>query len=288
MLGAGGAVYQFYFKEQVDRYNANAIYLKSIENKRADLDRKFNGKKPDEMVARYRQLVNPWIDAAESRARIFNIEDYTKVDPVPEGVLARPYYIEHVEGMKNQLLTDAYNAGVALVNVDTYFGRPTPADLSSTTITANDATNWLSEVQLGSSIIRLLISKGAIQINNFDMWPEELKAEIFLRRTFGVDMWIRMSNFCKLVQDLQYDDRTFFTVASFRLQNPQLRSYDPPLHVELIITMADYKPPKELQKATETGGASVASNGASQLDQALDRVQQTRLNRESETQNSTE
>lgn len=254
VAGVIGAGYQFYFKEQLEKYSENETLLTQIRTKRADLDRQFDGKKPDDVVAAYRNLVNPWADATENRARTFRFDEYAAIDPMPEGEIPKPYYIRQVESMKNQLLQDAYTSGVPIPGVDPYFGQHSPGALAGTTITAEDADTWLKEVHFGSSIVRKLIANGAIQINNFAFWQPKLVEGVLYDRTFGVDMWIRIGDFCRLIQDMQYDEQTFFSVASFRMTNPYLKYYDPPLRVELLVSMAEYKAP-EAPAGTGSGRA---------------------------------
>lgn len=287
VAGAIGAGYQFYFKEQLEKYSDNEQFLEGLRAKHADLDRQFKGKKPDEVVATYRNLVNPWADAAESRARIFSVDAYAAVDPVPEGEIPKPYYIRQVEAMKNQLITDAYTSGIGIPGVDPYFGQPAPDRLVGTTITAEDAQKWLSEVQFGSSLVRMLMSNGAIQINNFVFWSPEVIETVLNARTFGVDMWIRMGDFCRLIQNLQYDDETFFNVASLRVTNPYLKYYDPPLRVELLVTMAEYQPPEApagtgsgddaaTQVAADDNNSQAGGQAQPGIDEALARMRQSR------------
>jgi hypothetical protein len=292
VAGAIGSGYQFYFKEQVEKYSENEEFLQQLRVKRADLDRQFNGKKPDDVVASYRNLVNPWADASENRARIFSIDEYASIDPVPEGEIPKPYYIRQVEAMKNQLLTDAYTSGVPIPGVDPYFGQYNPSQLVGTSITAEDAHRWLREVHYGSSLVRKLIASGAMQINNFVLWQPYKVEGVLNIRAFGVEMWIRMEDFCRLVQNLQYDDQTFFNVASFRVTNSYLKYYDPPLRVEMIVTMAEYQPP-EAPAGTGSGeattnlasGSGVATPG---LNEALTRIQQSRATANSEDEDEEE
>ncbi len=281
VAGAVGAGYQFYFKEQLEKYSENETFLTQIRTKRADLDRQFNGKKPDDVVAAYRNLVNPWADATERRARIFRFDEYASIDPMPEGEIPKPYYIRQVESMKNQLLQDAYTSQVQIVpGVDPYFGQYNPGQLAGTTITAEDANKWLREVQFGSSIVRMLIANGALLISDFTLWEPELVEGVLNARTFGVEMWIRMGDFCRLVQNLQYDEQTFFNVASFRMTNPYLKYYDPPLRVELLVTMAEYEAP-QTPAGTGSGSADTdlaAGEGGDQasIQETLARIGQNR------------
>ncbi|GMV91975.1 MAG: hypothetical protein AMXMBFR82_17530 [Candidatus Hydrogenedentota bacterium] len=280
VAGALGAGYQFYFKEQLEEYSENETFLTQIRAKRADLDRQFDGKKPDDVVAAYRNLVNPWADATETRARPFRFDEYTSVEPMPEGEIPKPYYIRQVESMKNQLLQDAYTGGVPIPGVDPYFGQYNPSQLAGTTITAEDANKWLKEVHFGSSIVRKLMANGALQINNFGFWSPRVVEGVLNARTFGVDMWIRMGDYCRLVQELQYDEQTFFSVASFRMTNPYLKYYDPPLRVEMLVTMAEYLAP-DAPAGTGSGSAGTdladtSAGGQQSIEETLTRMGQNR------------
>ena len=280
IAGAVGAGYQFYFKEQLDKYAENEEFLIQLQRKHADLDSQFKRNKPEEEVAMYWGLVNPWAEAAERRSRVFSIDEYAHVDPIPEGELPKPYYIRESDTIKNGLLVEAYTSGIPIPGVDPFFGRPQASQLAGTTITAEEAIEWLREIQYGTNLVRLLMSKGVIQIDSFVMWPPRTVDEIFESRTFGVRMWMRMNDFCGLVRDLQYDDRTFFNVDAFRIANPYLRSYDPVMQVEVLITMADYKSPEEraASSAADTEETGTTGPGAGQPDlrQALEQMRRTR------------
>jgi len=281
VAGGAGAGYQFYFREQLAKYADNEELLEGLQAKHAELDSKFKGKKPDEEVAMYKGLVNPWAEAVDRRARVFSIDEYAQIDPIPTGELPKPYYIRTADDMKNRLLSDAYTSGIAIPGVDPYFGCPQPNQLAGTTFDAEDATKWLREIQYGSSLVRLLIQKGAVQIDDFVMWPRRTVDGVFEERTIGVRMWMQMNNFCGLVRDLQYDDRTFFNVAAFRITNPYLRWADPYLQVEVLITMADFLSPEERAAASaatpeEEEDSAGAFAGQTGLQQALDRMRNTR------------
>jgi hypothetical protein len=282
IAGVVGAGYQFYFKEQLAKYAENEEFLIGIQAKHVELDNKFQRKKPDEEVAKYNGLVNPWAEAVDRRARVFSIDEYANVPEIPTGELPKPYYIRTSDEMKNRLLVDAYTSNIAIPGVDPYFGRPQPAELAGANVTPENAMKWLREIQFGSSLVRLIIQKGALRVDDFVMWPSRTVDEVFQERTVGIRMWMSMDRFCGLVRDLQYDERTFFNVAGFRITNPYLRWYDPAMQVEVLITMLDYQSPEERAAAASTASEeettrSPVVTGQTDLQQALDQMRNSRL-----------
>lgn len=276
--GAGGATYQFYFKERLDQYGENQRYLASLQEKKAQFERDFGkGKNPEAVIEAFKNKVQPWAEAAEDRAKYYNIRQYAKVDPIPDNVIVKAYYSEKATTMTTQLYGEAYAKGISLGNIDYFFGQPTPDQLVSTTINKEEAFAWLRNIQFGSSLVRLLMANGAIQINDLRLWPTRVEPGVCHWYTFGASMWIQMGNLCAFLEKLQNDSQSFFSVHAFRIQTPQLRSYDnPPLLVDILISLGDYEGEKEAAaKGTQIASAGEAtSQGATEEPEDLSNVLQ--------------
>lgn len=267
VAGLGGAAYQFYIKEKLDEYAQNEKDLQGLESTHARMESLFGkGRKPDEVVTSVRNLVQPWAEAADSRAKYYDLSQFAAVEPIPENELAKPYYIQKVTEIVNALYNNAYTKNVSIQGVNPFFDQPRPEEMTGTSPRPEEAQQWLREVQLGSSVLQLLISHGALQINSLLPWPERTVQNVFEAHTYGVSMWIRMADLCSLIEKLQYDERTCFSLHAFRIQNPYLRIQDPPLLVEMVIVLADYKPADaQAPGADETPAAGGTGLDATQL-----------------------
>lgn len=241
--GGGYAVWKFYFSAQLEQYRADVKNLETLKAKLEELQKRFGNQKPEDILTQYTQLVQPWSEALDERAKFYSFQSFVKVETPPANTVMRQFYAEQYQKIVQELTTLAYNKGVNMAGVDTSFGQSRPDDLRGRTVTNTEVTYWLSNMQLASGVVKELINHNAAYIETVDMWAPRPNAEVLTAQAFGAVIWIRMKDLLELYKDLNENKSMYYNVLGMRVTNGSLRSYvDPYLRVEMVIDVAAFQP----------------------------------------------
>ncbi|MFA6243480.1 MAG: hypothetical protein WC655_21245, partial [Candidatus Hydrogenedentales bacterium] len=186
VLGGGGfAVWKFYFQAQVDQYKADVERLDKLKAKLEELKSEFGNQKPEDILTQYTQLVQPWSEALEQRAKFFSIDSFIKQETAPENTVLRQFYAEQYQKILQDVNTVAYNKNVQIATVDLSFGQPHPDTLRGRSVNPMEVVYWTTNLQLGSSMVKKLLENNAALLESVEMWEPRPSAEVLQARTFG-------------------------------------------------------------------------------------------------------
>ena len=244
LVGSIVGVYQFYFKEQLEIYAENRAMRDTLVSIVTRLETSFRGDGgvgvPDEMVAKTRARVNPYLQAVERRARFFNIEGMEDFSPVPEGDIPRFHYQEAMPAMWQDIRQKAREARCDLSNGIT-FDVPFPEDLAGRTVTRQEVHNWLRRLSFGASMAQMLFDANATRITGINVWPDR-EGALFSQRTVGFAFTMELSDLARFLERLELEDERYININGFRIVSQNLLTANSPqLSVELLLTFAIYK-----------------------------------------------
>lgn len=255
VLAAAGSVYQFYYKQRLDRYAENVTTLASLEAALVDLETTFENKDPEGLITHLRNQVQPLAEKVVQRAQFFNTGDALQIDPIPEGKLLRFYYTDEFVKMLNELRQDAVSRtpGCPYPDAST-FGAPRPEELEGRTVTEQQVKQWLRLIKFGSAAVRMLMDAKALSIYDVQVWPARSE-DLLWMRTVGLSFVMRYADLVAFIDKLQLDNR-YFNINAISLQNRYLRwPTEPPVEVQMLLTQADYNATASTQAAPPAPGA---------------------------------
>jgi hypothetical protein len=267
LAGAGGAGYQFYFKAKLQQYADDKVYLEQLDAKLKSLKSQFPTGKPAEDVAAVVARKQPWQEAVELRVRHFGLpKGFKEVNPLPETLILRAYYSQESQRIIEGLQREAYSKGVWLnPAIDLYFGMPSPSTLVGQSVSDVQAKFWLTYIQFGVSLLRYFIDARVLGIEDISIWTPKV-AEGFTTYTVGVSLWLTLEDLCKLLENIQLDDRTFIKVHGLSITNTQLAIPEPALKVNMILQIEEFNqeetPPPAAASPNRTASAQVGAGSA--------------------------
>lgn len=279
LLAAGiGAGYQFYFRPTLEKFAEDQKYLEAINAKLQSLKKTFPGGRPEAAVELVKAKIQPWHDTLEQRARQFTIRDFKDLEPFPKTDVLKAYYEQAAQKMVTDLATELAIKGVYYnpIILNGYFGMAQPGSLTGKTVNDLQVHYWLSTIKFGTSIVRMLVDSDMLMLDNMLLWVPRTSADGFESYAIGVSMWMTMEQFCKFLEKLHNDETMCIKVNGFRIVNNSLRAYyDPPLQIELVFQIDQYKyeptPVKIAGAAGAPGGA-----GATGADAAMEQLRNRR------------
>ena len=186
IAGAAFGLWQFYFSAQLQRYRDDITRRDQLKTARDHLRDLFGTGKPETMISKMAEKVEPWDQAVARRGQYFSTTRFINLEKVPENTLLRAFYSQQFQKEIQRIQTDAYNKGVSLSSVDLAFGQPLPETLSGRAVNGYQVAVWLSQVQLGHSILRVLLDASPMRIDAVDMWDARPDKEVLQVRAFGV------------------------------------------------------------------------------------------------------
>lgn len=262
VLAVVGAVYQFYYKKQVEEYNKNILRLEQLQRALQTMERKFEGFIPKEYVALKTAQVQPLAEELGTRSTFFSIADMTEIDPIPEGVMLKFYYEEQCNKMCADLQREAMTKGPYFTYpVNSIFGAIPPGEFSRTTLNARKVKDNLRKIRFGISVTRMLMDANAVAIGGVEVWPKYNAYDGLLEmHTAGLAFMMTAASLAEFLDGLRAKDR-YFSVNAISIQNPYLRyQYDPPLQVRMLLTQGEFLVNRS-RPTTDTPGASSRTAG---------------------------
>jgi len=257
-MAAIGGVYQFYLRTRLEQYRADEERLAALQDKHKSLSTSFDGVKPDVALPKWQSALQPWTDAVDRRATYFDLGKMSEFKAVPEGVLPKFHYETEYNRLYREFQQATYGKGIMVPQ--TTFNVPTPSQVSSTSITAEQANDWLRELSLGISMLKLFTDAGINPVMQFYLWPTRTEFNVLEMHTVGVAFASSLENLTKFLNDLKTKDR-YYTVNAIRITNRSLRMASPQLYVEMLVTTAQY----DASKAAMAGMGTTNKLGTSRF-----------------------
>lgn len=288
VLAGLGAIYQFYFKQQFERYAENKQILTDLEDRLRELEETFSKIRPDYVVQEWRGAVQPWAEAVNQRSRFFTMDDLSRIEPVPEGQIPRFHYEGVFPQMQRELLLDVYRYRCQIPQ--TTFGAPGVGTLSGRSVTKEEVETWLRQFAFGSAVMRFLMERRATEIRQIEIWPLRVEYGLLEMQTMGLAFTMTLENLVRFLESLN-DENRYFNVNAIRVHNKYLRwPGQPPLEVEMLLTRAQLYQEDEGGKggaeASEGEGGPPAELDPEKLLSNLRNVRETRKQRSGERKKS--
>ncbi len=251
VLASFGGVYQFYFKERLDQYAKDRQFRIDLETQASELATFFSGTDPETVISMWRNQVQPWAEALESRAQYFDDGKWLEHETLPEtGRILPVWYGEQVDKMLADLYQKVYEKAPNISpfpdNLLTALEIKSESDLTND----KDLTPELMRVQINqnlsklafaSNLIDLLLDEKVAGINELTVWPRRKdrnhKDQLMLR-TVGIDMYMYMRHTVHFLEYLRRQKR-YFHVDAIKLSNPYIAEQaEPYMQVRLLLTQA--------------------------------------------------
>lgn len=241
-LGAIGAGYQFYVKERLLEFNEHKLHEEQLRKKISDLETQFQRTDPSVIIETWRGQTQPWKDAVVRRSKYFNLGDTGVPELVPEEKTPRFYYRDEYPKRFDGLQQEAWDHSCLLTPMD--FEVPPPSTLGGTRPTSGAISGYLTRIERGKSVVRMLLEANATSIQTVSLWRgregSSGQGGRVMIRTAGLRFTITMADLSKFMQDLQRRPR-YFNVDALMLSNRFLRYPAAQLEVEMILSEAIYR-----------------------------------------------
>jgi hypothetical protein len=250
VLGAFGGVYQFYFKEKMASYAKDAIAKKNAEDAYSKLNTTFEGFKPDDVIAAWSGVVQPWKDEVLERGKYFNDSGWREGTKPPEDVaILRFWYDKQLKEEVTKIYTDVFQAN-GLYQVPPMdvllkeFRVQTLEEYQGRDMTRQDVNRELANLAFGNQICRMMAKAKVSYLSHVYLWPgRELKEHEGLLRfwTVGLEFGMNMRDLVNFVDNnLRTADR-YFNIEGIKIQYPYVGyNVEPMLNVQMIVTMARF------------------------------------------------
>ncbi|MFM1918465.1 MAG: hypothetical protein RLZZ303_99 [Candidatus Hydrogenedentota bacterium] len=249
VLAAFGGVYQFYFKEKLAQYNRDKQFRKDLETSAEELSTFFSGVKPDTVISRWRNQVQPWADALNDRAEFFNDGQwFDHEEPPAQGRILRLWYGEEQTRMLDELYKSIYEKAPGLYAFPEDILRSleikTENELAQEReITPQILKRELAKLSFADSLINLLLDEKILALRDIKLWPRRQdnnhkKQLVLLTVGFEVDMYMRhLVHFLEVLRR----QRRYFHIDAIHVSNRRIaEQFDPPLNVRVIMTQARF------------------------------------------------
>jgi hypothetical protein len=258
LLVIGGVVfgvYQFYLKERLEKYAADQLKLEQLHAKYEELDRKFEGHRPEDVIQDIKNRVRPWEEAVETRAGYFNMASFREFDPVPNDEFSyKLYYMNRAPKQYNtfmEYLIQEGKANAIPANLNLWFGAPNP-NAASMSADPNrlQVAMWLGAMQFGHSFVRLFVDADVVALHDLRLWQERTANQVLRAYTAGAEFDITMENLVTFLNDMRFDRERYCDVNAIRIANPLLKgnwAIDPWLQVQMLLTLAEYDSTKRVR-----------------------------------------
>lgn len=271
LLFAG--VYYFFLQKQLTAYKKDEDLKKAYENALKDLETTFSQTDPQVLIREWRSQVVPWEEALKERAGFFNLSNWTDHEiPPKEGVILKFWYEEQAQKMEKQLYE---KVGEKMGRYDLFpqnirkaLGVMTLDEISRMDVTEQLVNRELAKFAFGIKMCELLLDSKVASLDDIVYWPPIQNSPNFEKLlsffVFGVRCTMTMKDFVNFVeQKLRLADR-YFHINALRIQYPYIAyNVEPYLQIEMVISQANYKPPKEvgadlqLQYSAQMGGVGM-------------------------------
>jgi len=242
VLAVVGAVYQFYYKKQVEEYSKNKLRLDQLQVALQRMEQKFEKCIPKEYVALKTAQVQPLANELGARSTFFSIPDLAETDPIPDGVMLKFYYKEQFIKLFTDLQQEAMTKGPYFTYpTNTAFGAILPDEVLKTPLDASQVEANLRKIRFGIAVIQMLMDAKAALISEVEVWPKYNDYGGLLEmHTTGLAFMMTAANLVEFLDGLRLKDR-YFSVNAISIQNPYIRyQVDPPLQVRMLLTQGEF------------------------------------------------
>lgn len=269
VVAALGLTYKFYFEEKLQAYTQAEEDREKLINKLEQVQKRFKGQQPDDYFKAMNDAIAPLNDAVLVRSQFFNLRDFWVEEQIPEDVRVpmKFHYQRQYREKEAALQQDAYaHIPPVAYPFDLFtrsFGAPAPEQLADASVSREDVQRWLTQINYGMAVTRLLIKANALAINDIVLWPPRDEFGVLEMRTVGLSFQIRAEDLVAFLEALQGEDR-YFNVNALRIRNsnllwPNAAGYgSPPLEVEMLLTLSRYD---ETKAGAATGPGALAAAG---------------------------
>lgn len=284
VLGAFGAVYQFYFAEKLEKYRQDEMFKQQLEQTYLDLEEFFDARSPDMLVSEWKSEVQPWTEVRNERAEFFSDGDwYTYDETKDEGGLLRVWYGEKSNQMVYDLYQKASAAGLYAFPPDirAEFGVPSASDWANANVTEAMVRKALRQLSFGISLCEMLFDGKVKAIDRIEIWEPRQRPKdkgLLTLRTAGVQCQMTMKDFVSMIEDKVMLADRYFEIDHIRLKNPYIaasQNQEPWIQVEFLLTQAKYVGNTGQSGAAGAAGAAGAPAGVD-ASSAWERMQANR------------
>jgi Tfp pilus assembly protein PilO len=260
VVGTLAAVYQFYFREKLEAYAKAKQEMTQLANRLTELNGKFHSTHPQVYLPAVKGAVRPFQEAASQRAQVFNMRDMWVAETVPEDqvTMAKFYYGDKWNEKFQELWRAAYPQTQIPQDLFTsFFQVPAPEELADMAVPKEEVETWLTKINFGSAIVRMLIEAKAVSLFEMVMWDPRNDIPVLDMYTIGLGFYMTADDLTNFLDKLRNEPR-YFTVEAIRIQNQNLMTqFKPYLQVEMLLTMARYRE----DKAGQAGAVAPAGTG---------------------------
>jgi len=253
VLGAFGAVYQFYFREKLETYKQDRLFKDELEKTYQALETDFSGYKPDVLIRAWKGVVQPWNDAIADRAKYFNCGDWYEHESAPEeGPILKFWYDDE----SNKMIWDFYQK--VLTAMGTYnrvpadiramLGVPYVSEWAGINVTKQDVRLALDRLSFGLSACELLLDAKATRIDNVVLWPhrqDQKSGKLLKLHTVGLAFSMTLKDLVAFIDSLRTQDR-YFNIDAMSISYRYIAyPVEPQPDIQMLLTQGEFAPPKE-------------------------------------------
>jgi len=244
-IGAGillllviGSGYQFYLKPTAEKLDQKKTEYRSYDTKLMDLEERYGGYVPEDVVSAWMLQLTPWYNTIDSRGELFGL-GRVEFEEVPTNTLPKFHYAAQYEAMMEELRVEALEKGLYLPYLD--LDVPT-TQIENMTMTKEEVEEYLRQIAIGCNMVRLLLEHDPLEIQTVYLWPERVPAQRMKAVSVGYAFTARMSSVAELMDEICTQQR-YASIDCFQIVNENLLvGADPPLMVEMVLTQATYTP----------------------------------------------
>jgi len=284
-LAAFGAVYQFYFREKLEKYKRDELFKQTLEQKFNDLRNDFSGVKPEVITSAWRSQIQPWRDAVGQRSDFFNFGGWFEHERPPEdGPMVRFWYDEE----SNKMIWDLYQLGNYQrfpADIREMFGVETISELQGRNVTREFVNSQLAVLSFGISAAELMLNANVRQVNRIVIWPTEKPSNannLLNRVRIGFDFMMYAEDLVEFIEELRTSER-YFSVDALKMYYPNI-AWDarPELNVKMVLSQTNFLEQNYGEGAVAGGGGgggggAAPSGGRTSYEEILRRAREQRL-----------
>ncbi|HOK08404.1 MAG TPA: hypothetical protein PLT82_03525 [Candidatus Hydrogenedens sp.] len=276
LLFAG--IYYFFLQKQLAEYKKDENLKKNYEAALMDLEQTFSQTDPEVLIREWRAQVVPWEETVKQRSAFFNLSNWTEHEvPPKEGVILKFWYEEQAQKMIKQLYE---KVGEKMGRYDLFpqdirksLGVPTLDEISRQDVTEQVVNRALAKLAFGIKMCEFLLDSKMASIDDIVFWQPINQAPEFEKLLsfylFGIRCTMNMKDFVNFVEEKLRLSNRYFNINCIRIQYPYIAyNVEPLLQIEMIISQANYNPPKEvgadirLQYQAQMGAGAPGRKGA--------------------------
>lgn len=249
-------VYYFFLQRQLAQYKKDEELKNLYETALKDLEQSFSKTDPEILIREWRAQVIPWNEALNERSKFFNLSNWGEHETPPkEGVILKFWYEEQAQKMIKELYE---KVGEKMGRYDLFpqdirrsLGVPTLEEISRQDVTEQVVNQALAKLAFGIKMCEFLLDSKVLSLDEIVYWPPIRQAPQFEKllsfHIFGIRCSMTMKDFVNFIEEkLKLADR-FFAVNCLRIQYPYIGyNTEPILQIEMLISQANYSPPKEV------------------------------------------